>query len=159
MSSTLSSNDGEAKFTLELHACSEYAHEAGFDSSISFDGRHWDGDHTHPVSAAFDTIWLHRADIVALCDHIQRWISLPLTDLKAGRLNGEFELARLPSQHVSIRFGERSDTIAGLNPVVSLVLAAGPFLSEFHFVTDQSCLGSFLRDLTIAIASKNRSAL
>lgn len=159
MSATLLSNDGESRFTMTLDAYSEYAHESGFDSSIQFDGRHWDGDHTHPVSAAADVVWLRCADLESLCEHIQRWVSLPLTDLRVERLSGEFELAGLPGQRVWVRFGERSDTIASLNPVVSLVLAAGPFFSEFHFVTDQSCLGSFLNDLITDIAAHKKSVL
>ena len=75
-----------------------------------------------------------------------------LDHLIAEDLNGGFELARLPWQSIHIRFGPRSDTVSNLNPVVSITFSAGTLRGEFHFVTDQSCLGLFAQELSIALA-------
>src|SRR5947209_426941 len=104
---TLPSNSGEAKFVVELRAPAEYAHDAGFESSITLHGRHWDGDHTFPFFSSIEGLWLRAADIVALRDHIARWIRQPLECLIADDLSSEFQLALLPGQSIRIRLGAR----------------------------------------------------
>ena len=152
MSATLPSNSGEERFVIKLGAPNEYAHEPGFESSILLSGRHWDGDHTFPFSTFIEGLWLRSADLAKLRDHIAQWAALPLERLVADELNGDFKLARLPGQHVSLRFGQGSDTISDLNPVVSLTFSAGALRGEFHFVTDQSCLTLFAQELSAELS-------
>jgi hypothetical protein len=147
MSASLPSNDGESRFAIDLHTRSEYAHQKGFESLIQFKGRHWDGDHTHPICGSVDGLWISLVEIKKLREHIIAWTSLPLDLMDVAMLTGEFELAKLPGQRALIRFGKRQDVITGFNPIITVLLEAGPFRSEFYFVTDQSCLGSFARSL------------
>src|SRR5258706_10106659 len=146
MAATLPSNSGEAQFVVELSTSAEYAHDAGFESSIHLRGRHWDGDHTFPSSTSIVGLWLRAADLTALREHLTRWLCQPLESLIAEDLRADFQLARLPGQSVHVRFGPRPDTISDLNPVVSITFAAGALQGEFHFVTDQSCLTLFAQE-------------
>jgi hypothetical protein len=66
-------------------------------------------------------------------------------------LDRAFDLARLPAQTLVIRFGPREDVIVGRYPIITVNFAAGGLAGEFHFVTDQSCLDLFARDLSSAI--------
>ncbi len=147
MLAKLSSNSGAAHFVIEgTHA--EYAHDPGFEGSITIRGQHWAGDHTFELGTSIDGMWLRAADVAALHDHIARWLRQPLDRLIAVDLNAEFELARLPSQSVKLRFGARDDTISGRHPVVSISFSAGALQGAFHFVTDQSCLALFAEELS-----------
>lgn len=152
MSATLPSNSGEERFVIEFGAHTEYSCETGFECSIHISGRHWDGDHTFPFSTSIEGLWLRLVDLKELEDHLAKWTTLPLDRLLAGNLDKEFELARLPSQQVRIRFGQRSETISGPNPVVSFSFSAGALRVEFYFVTDQSCLTLFARELSAELA-------
>jgi hypothetical protein len=144
---TLSSNNGRSRFSIELGAPQEYAHDPGFESSITIRGQHWDGDHTFPFATSIDGVWLRTGEIVALRNHIARWLRQPLDRLIADDLNAEFELARLPGQSVLVRFGARNDTISDRHPVFSVSFSAGTLHGQFHFVTDQSCLALFVEGL------------
>ncbi len=148
MSATLPSNNGEAQFVIELSAHAGYAHDSGFESSITLCGRHWDGDHTFPFSTSIEGFWLRAADIVALRDCIDRWTRQPLDLLIADDWNAEFQLARLPGQSVCVRFGPRADTISERHPVCSISFSAGALHGELFFVTDQSCLALFAKELS-----------
>jgi hypothetical protein len=148
MLATLSSNNGRSQFAIELGAPQEYACDPGFESSVTIRGQHWDGDHTFPLSTSIDGVWLRTADIVALRNHIARWLQQPLDRLVADDLNAEFELARLPGQSVLMRFGARDDTISDRHPVFSVSFSAGALHGEFHFVADQSCLALFAEGLS-----------
>lgn len=158
MSATLSSNSGEGQFVIELGASAEYACDHGFESSVHFRGRHWDGDHTFPFSTSIDGVWLRSADLTALRDHIARWTRRPLDLLTGEDLSSDFELAGLPGQSIRVRFGPRPDTISDLNPVVSITFSAGDLKGEFHFVTDQSCLALFARELSVDLVGSNDSS-
>jgi hypothetical protein len=152
-------NNGEAQFVIELGAPAEYAHDAGFESSIHLRGRHWDGDHTFPFSTSIDGLWLRAAHLTALREHVTRWLRQPLEGLVAGDLSADFQLARLPGQSVHVRFGPRPDTISNLNPVVSITFSAGALQGEFHFVTDQSCLRLFAQELSDEIVGSHEAAV
>jgi hypothetical protein len=147
MSAILRSNSGNSDVTIDLVAAASYAHDAGFESSVSIRAEHWDGDHTHPTTVSVEGLWLRSNDLSELRDHIAAWTNQPLDQLDPERLNGTFELARLPGQHLTITFGARPDTIAHFNPVVAVRLVASALRSEFHFVTDQSCLAMFASEL------------
>src|ERR1043166_3430058 len=148
MAATLPSNNGGARFVIELGAPAEYAHDPGFESSVALHGHHWDGDHTFPFSTSVEGLWLRAADMIALRDHIARWIRQPLDRLIADDLSAEFQLARLPGQSIRVRFGPRDDTISERHPVFSISFSAGALQGEFHFVTDQSCLALFVEELS-----------
>jgi hypothetical protein len=77
----------------------------------------------------------------------------------AEELSGDFRLARLPGQTVSVRFGSRPDTISHLNPVVTVTFSAGALHGEFHFVTDQSCLTLFAQDLSEELVGSRENAV
>jgi hypothetical protein len=147
MPATLASNDGEARFVIELSARTEYADDAGFESTITLRGRHWDGDHTFPFCTSIEGLWL-RADVVALLNHVTRWIGRPLARLIVEDLSAEFQLARLPGQRVQVRMGPRDDTISDGHPLFTVSFSAGALQGEFHFVTDQSCLAIFVAELS-----------
>src|SRR5690348_6987171 len=98
MTATLSSNNGEARFVIELGARSEYGDERGFDSCVQLHGSHWNGDHTFPSSVSIEGLWLRTAELEALHEHISRWVEQPLDRLVADNLNAEFQLARMPGQ-------------------------------------------------------------
>jgi len=159
MPATLRSNNGEAEFTVEFREYIDYASEAGFESAIQLRGQHWDGDHTHPLSGSIDGLWLRSADLKGIRDHISHWLDRPLNYLVAEELNREFELARLPGQTIRIRIGPRQDTTSHLNPVVSITFSAGGLRGEFHFVTDQSCLALFARELSAQLAESDEKAV
>lgn len=148
MLATLSSNSGTAHFAIQVSAPAEYAHDPGFESSITLRGQHWDGDHTFELGTSIDGMWLRAADVVALRDHIASWLRQPLDRLIADDLSAQFQLARLPGQSVRVRLGARDDTISDRHPVVSISFSAGALQGEFHFVTDQSCLALFADGLS-----------
>jgi hypothetical protein len=147
MSAILRSNSGHSDLTIDLVGPASYAHDAGFEASVYIRAAYWDGDHTHPTAVSVAGLWLRGDDLTALRDHIAAWVNQPLDQLDPERLNGAFELTRLPGQHLSVTFGARPDTIAHFNPVVSVLLATHILRSEFHFVTDQSCLTMFVSEL------------
>jgi hypothetical protein len=159
MAAILPSNSGGAQFVIELSASAEYAHDRGFESSITLRGEHWDGDHTFPFSTSIEGLWLRAADIVALRDHIARWIRQPLERLIADDLSAEFQLARLPGQSIRVRFGRRDDIISERHPVFTVCFSAGALQGEFHFVTDQSCLALFAEELSTELASSHENAV
>src|SRR5882762_2458603 len=105
MPATLPSNDGDKRLVIKLVAPAEYAHDAGFDSCVQFNGSHWDGGHIHPFSTSIDGLWLRSADLIALRNHIALWVARPLDRLDADDLTRNFELARLPGQSISFSFG------------------------------------------------------
>jgi hypothetical protein len=148
MPATLRSNSGELQFAVALGRPLEYAHERGFESSLDLRGRHWDGTQTFPYSTTIEGIWLSCAEVMALRDHIARWTALSLDRLDVDDLSGTFKLARLPGQCADVCFGARSDTISGLNPVISITFSAGALHGVFHFVSDQSCLSLFVQELS-----------
>jgi hypothetical protein len=147
MSATLRSNCGNSGLTIDLVAAASNAHDAGFEASIAIRVQHWDGDHARPTSLSVEGLWIRSGDLFGLLDHVRAWTDRTLDQLDPKSLDGSFEMARLPGQRFSIAFGARSDTIALLNPVVSVSLAASAFSCEFHFVTDQSCLTIFSSEL------------
>lgn len=147
MPAILRSNSGESDLAIDLVEPATYAHDTGFESSVSIRAEHWDGDHTHPIAISVEGLWLRADDLRELRRHIAAWTSQPLDQLIPEQLDGTFELTRLPGQCLTITFGARPDTIAHLNPVVSILLSAGAFRSEFHLVTDQSCLAMFSTEL------------
>jgi hypothetical protein len=159
MAATLRSNDGEAEFAVAFDTPTEYAHDPGFEASVHVRGQHWDGDHTHPLSASVEGLWLRLADVVALRDHIADWGAQPLDRLVPESLNREFRLARLPEQCVHIRFGPRPDTASHLHPVISITVSAGAFHCEFHFATDQSCLALFAQELSSECIGSHENAV
>jgi hypothetical protein len=159
MSATLQSKSGESRFVIELGLPAEYAHDPGFESSISFRGEHWDGDHTSPLSTLIEGLWLRTGDLVALLDHIAQWVSQPLDQLMANGLNGAFELARLPGQSVRVRFGSRDDTTSDLDPVITVSFSAGALQGEFYFTTDQSCLALFVEELSAELVRSQENVI
>jgi hypothetical protein len=102
---------------------------------------------------------LRAADIVALRDHIARWIRQPLECLIADDLSAEFQLALLPGQSIRIRLGARDDTISDRHPVFTVSFSAGALQGEFHFVTDQSCLALFVEELSTELVSSHATAV
>ena len=159
MQATLRSNSGEAEFTLELETVAEYAHEVGFESTISLRGQHWDGDHTFPFSSKIDGLWLRGGDLNALSEHITKWINLPIGQLAPDGLTGDFQMARLPEQSLSLRFSSRSNEVSSMNPIVSITFKASAYCGEFYFVTDQSCLSFFVHELRAALLGANEHSL
>jgi hypothetical protein len=159
MAATLSSNNGEAQFVIELSAPVEYAHDAGYESSIHLRGRHWDGDHTFPFSSSISGLWLRAADLAALREHVFQWLRQPLACLIVEDLSADFQLARLPGQSLQVRFGPRPDTISGLNPIVTIAFSSGTLWGEFHFVIDQSCLALFAQELSGELIGSHESAI
>jgi hypothetical protein len=159
MAATLPSNNGEAQFVIELGAPAEYAHYAGFESSIHIRGRHWDGDHTFPFSNSIDGLWLRAADLNALLDHVSKWLRQPLDSMVAEDLSADVRLAWLPGQNVHLRFGPRPDTTSSLHPVVTITFSAGALQGEFHFITDQSCLTGFAQELSVDLLGSHENAV
>jgi hypothetical protein len=159
LSATLPSNNGDARLEIRLGKSSEYAHDPGFESSVNLHGLHWDGDHTFPFSASVEGIWLRTADLMELHNHISHWTGKPLDRLAVEDLESDFELARLPGQRVRISLGSRPDTVSDRNPVVSISFSSGAFRGEFHFVTDQSCLGLFTQELYVELARSRQNAV
>ena len=143
----LRSNSGQSELTIDLVHSTAYSSDAGFESSVSIRTEHWDGDHTHPVVSSVEGLWLRADDLGELRGHIAAWTGRPLDQLSPGQLDGSFELAHLRGQRLAITFGARPDTIAHLNPVVSIVVAADASRFECHFITDQSCLAMFSTEL------------
>lgn len=154
MTASLPSNDGDARITFGLDCPSNYAGELGFESAIQIQGRHWDGDHTHPIVISVAGIWLSVADLRKLRDHVIGWNSLPLDQMDPSLLDGIFDLATLPGQKACLSFGPTSNVISGMNPLVSILVDAGPLSSRYCFVTDQSCLALFAEELSNAIKSQ-----
>jgi hypothetical protein len=148
MTATLKSNDGEAEFRIEFGTPADYATDSGFESSIFLCGQHWDGEHTFPLRSSIEGLWLRSADILALREHILRWIGQPLDRLLVEDLNGDFQLGRLPGQSVRILFGPYGETKSHLNPTVTIRFSAGVLHGEFYFITDQSCLAIFAQQLS-----------
>ena len=159
MPARLISNDGEAHFAVEFRSCTQYAHDSGYESSVTLRGEHWDGDHTFPFSSSIEGLWLRAADIVALRNHIARWIRLPLERLIVADLSAVYELARLPGQSLRVRFGRRVDTISDRHPVFTVFYSAGALQREFHFVTDQSCLALFVEELSTELVRSHETAV
>jgi len=156
MAPTLPSNSGEEQFLIEFGMPAEYAHDRGFEASITLRGQHWDGDHHYPFSTRIDGLCLRATDLIDFRDHIIRWVRQSIDRLKADDLSAEFQLARLPGQSVCVRFGGRPDTISEC-PVCSVTLSAGALLGDFHFVTDQSCLALFAKELSSELVLEDRT--
>ena len=152
MSATLRSNDGEGELTIDFGSPEKYAADAGVTASVRIRGRHWDGDHTHDLSASIEGLWLRARDLVELRDAVAAWLARPLNELTTSNLDGQFVLTRLPGQNLVLRFGPRPESMRGHHPEVSVSLAAGPFRGDFHLVTDQSCLVEFRRELSSELA-------
>jgi hypothetical protein len=149
MPATLSSNGGHAELAIEFCAPTQYAHEAGFESIIRFRDESWDGDHSFPIETTIEGVCLRARELHSMMDHIANWTSRPLDQLIIDDLNGDFDLTLRSGQRVGISFGPRSDTISDRKPVVSIKLGVWHLHAEFHFVTDQSCLAIFARQIFI----------
>jgi hypothetical protein len=143
----LASNAGTASLTIEPVRAKREAHVDGFDATLVLASSRWRDADQYPSSVRVENIWLASKELRALLDHTARWLALPLAELEPRRLDGAFDLAGLPGDQLLITFGEREDTVASKNPVVTIAFAAGSLRGEFHFVTDQSCLGQFAYSL------------
>lgn len=152
MTAALVSNGGDAQFIFEFSSPADFDGEAGIESSLHLRGEHRDDDHPFPFSTSIEGLWLRTADLNALQEHISGWLCRPLDGLIAEDLNADFELAPLPGQSVRLRFCPRPDTVSGRLPVVTISFSAGELRGEFHFVTDQSCLGLFCAGLAAQCA-------
>ena len=159
MSATLPSNNGEARFVIELRVPAEYAHDAGFESSIHLHGEHWDGDHAFPFTTSIEGLWLRAADIKALQEYIIEWLRLPLESQTVKDLNAGFLLARLPEQNLQIRFEPSPEQTFNPHPLVTIHFGAGALRGEFQFVTDQSCLSLFAQELSAELVRWHKFAL
>lgn len=137
----------------------EYAHEPGFEAAVRLHGDHWDGDHTFPLSVSIQGLWLRSADLMRLRNHLVRWTELTLEQLNAETLAADFRLARLPGQNVHVRFASPPDSACRLNPEVSIEYGAGNLRGEFHFITDQSCLTLFARELAVGMTRAYENAV
>jgi hypothetical protein len=149
----LRSNDGESELALQFEARVAYATEPGLEASVRLRGQHWDGDHTHDLVVEIDTLWLRAQELSRLRETLADWLKRPMHRLDPDDLDGEFQLACLPGQCVTLRFGARPDVSHDRNPVVTVAFAAGALTGEFNFTTDQSCLELFRRDLSAALQS------
>ncbi|WP_150107617.1 hypothetical protein [Pedosphaera parvula] len=158
-SATLKSNTGEAELVIEFITPAKYTCQPGFESSIRLNGIHWDGDHTHPFQTAINGLWLMAEDLMALRDYIVNYINQPLDRLNPEDLKGEFELARLPDQSLRFRFEPESGSSSKLNPEVFITMTAGRLRSEFHFVTDQSCLAIFAREMSAPLRGSHENTV
>lgn len=157
MIATLRSNDGQSALILHLGSVPPCAPVIAWESSLRIEGRLWDGDHDFPFSVSIDGFGVCIASLTALHTHIGRWVNLPLEELIAEVLDGEFSLAGLSSQRLDLRFGARQDTISSRKPVLSIQYFAGALCGEFHFVTDPSCLAQFAQALSVYLQSLDRS--
>jgi hypothetical protein len=147
------SNCGEEELVIELGEPIEYRAELVWAATIEIRAVLWDSffDEHYPITSSIAGFWLQAAELTRLVEHIRAWVERPLAELIADGLDGEFELARLPGQGLQLRFGARENTISGLNPVISISYRAGRLHGQFHFVTDQSCLGYFWQNLAHAM--------
>lgn len=150
-SAVLASNRGGASIVLTLHSPADFDGTLGVEASVRIQGEHWDGDHTFPLRVSVENLWLGSAHITVMLTHIQNWIDLPIEQLATTELVGEFALAAHSGQELTLNFGPRVGVIASRNPVVSVQLVAGTLRTQFHFVTDQSCLRLFADNLRSAL--------
>lgn len=144
----LRSNCGDSALTFDLSEPETYAHAPGYKASLFIRTNHWDGEHTHSITAMTQGMWLHHHKLVELSDHIIAWIRKPLDQLLSEPLSGVFELAELPEQHVRIEFCESDDHSSSLGMLVRVLIEAAAFRSQFHFVTDPSCLALFTEEMS-----------
>jgi hypothetical protein len=143
MQTRLASSDGEWELALTLLHAETYATEPGFQTSFHARGQHWDGDHYFPLEVSIQGLWRRPPQLRRLRDRLTDWLGLPLADLDPVKLDGVHILSGLPGQLLSVRFGKRDEIPSSLKPVVTVNFAAGAVSGEFHFETDQSCLGAF----------------
>jgi hypothetical protein len=105
----------------------------------------------HELSADVQGVCLSVLALKELHDRLHDWVSLPLNEMGETPLQGSFPLALAPSQTLTILFGERKDTASTTNPTVAITLHVGNLRSEYHYITDQSCVRLFADALQTAL--------
>ena len=120
---------------------------------LNLQGQHWDGDHEHAIRLTSESIFLSCDRLRALVERIHAWLESD----DAGRISfaGDFPLASNTSTaEFGLTFADRPDTISSDDkPVVTATYRIGRLAGEFSFVTDQSCLANFARDIKRAFAA------
>lgn len=154
MSATLRSNDGESCVTLQFGTVDHYTSTILWESSIGIEGHLCDGNHDlFPLRMSMEGIGLCIDAIASLQARIADWVNAPLDALLAEKLDGEFELAALNGQRLTLCFGAQQDTVLTRKPTVTLRFSGGALSGEFHFITDPSCLALFSHALSECLAS------
>ena len=151
MDATLASNDGHDALILSIGSRFDWEDQPGIEASLAIQSHNWDGDHEHPVRVEVPGLCLAASAVRALHDVLAVWVSLPLPQLATTKLAGVHQLALPPGQQLDFTFGDRSDTIAGRKPTVTIAFGTTRLKGEHHFVTDPSCLRAFADALVAAL--------
>ena len=146
MPSTLFASNDLRSLSLDLVCASTYANTRGFDATLELRDVHWDGDHEHPISLRVEGVFLSRLELNSMCNRIDAWVGQPLEKLAGTEFSAEFRF-NVPSQDILLEFGNRQDLISAQNQGIAVRITSGRFSSQTSFVTDQSCLRLFSREL------------
>lgn len=144
---TLRSNSGSHSISLER------THDG---VSVRISGSRWDGDHEHPLLLETEGLCIRDDELSRLREALKNWLALPLSELAATPLEGEFLLADEPGELLTLRFGSRDDVISERKPVASIVFEFGLLIGEYHIATDQSCVQLFLDELPAVFPPRRR---
>ncbi len=119
----------------------------GFDVLLRVAGQYWDGDHDRDISLHVEGVTLSRSALLQLSDELAGWLQLTVSELAATQLVGEYQLALDRHQSLFLKFGNREQNIADINPAVSIQVAIDRLEANYCFITDHSCLGIFQNGL------------
>jgi hypothetical protein len=86
-----------------------------------------------------------------LHEHLQRWLELPLAEMRTSRLELDCDMGGLFDQHVHLILGDRADILASGHPVATVKYLVGRMSGELSFLTDPSGLASLCEDLAATI--------
>lgn len=153
MLATLRSNRGDEEASFEFEPPGEHVDVVTTLLTMRFRGRNWDGDHDHDISVRVEGLWVRRADVASLRDHIDAWVRRPMTGLDPRLLDARFRLCRQAGQTLDLLFGARADVISDELPLLTVSFEAGRLAGGFHLVVDQSCLDIFARELSAWLAT------
>ena len=93
------------------------------------------------------------ATLQRLHEHLQRWLELPLAEMRTARLQLDCDMGGLFDQDVRLILGDRVDTLSAGRPVATVQYVVGRMSGGMSFVTDQTCLGTLREGVEAAIRS------
>ncbi|MFK7885240.1 MAG: hypothetical protein AB8G16_00115 [Gammaproteobacteria bacterium] len=139
----LPSNNGSSRIELQFGGRLDFQGSPGLEADVSVHGKNWAHDDEADLSARIQSSCISLEALISLSRDLDRWLGLDLEDLDPDKLSQTYELAFPRNNSLKLVFGQRSDTVSGLNPVVTFEYASGAFEGQFHFATDQSGLREF----------------
>ncbi len=109
------------------------------------------GEDGSGFSLSFPGLEVSIASLARLSALLGEWLALPEGERAGRRLGIDCDMGSLFDRQLTLRIGDRSDTVSSGFPVATLIYSAGRLTGEFSFLTDERRLEDLRAGLEKAI--------